>query len=305
MKNKNKKIFSAALLIAGFTFIGFCGCDQLPSTVSSKIFPIVIEQGALLGNGQEGFPNKQFAVIKTAEEWENLKTQLNSVNNVTDNFTETNIDFSLYQVIFVIDEIKGNGGWSIDVTDITEYSDSIVVTVSNLKTGNVSDVITQPFEVVKIPVTYKPIIFNDLTVSNPDPEGEQIVPDVIGRYFFLGRGHEYFPNKQFSVIKTEEEWINLKTLIDSVGYPASNKPTVTDIDFSSYMVIFVVDDMKPFYYIEITNITEYLDKIVVTVSNLETGSIIDTSMQTCEIVKIPVSSKPIIFNDLTVSNNEN
>jgi len=127
----------------------------------------VIAQGDLYGNGAEGF-TKQFSVITTETDWENLKTQLNSVNNVTQHFTETNIDFSLYQVIFIIDKVKGNGGWSIDVTDVTEYTDKIVITVSNVRTGGMTCVMTQPFQIVKIPVSNKPIIFNDLTLLSND-----------------------------------------------------------------------------------------------------------------------------------------
>ena len=173
MKKNFYKIVPAFLLVFFFTATSFSGCekgnnnqiDEFPR----KLTPILIAQNALIiGEGSlymDWFPNKQFSVINTEADWNNLIVQLNSENNVTDNFTETNIDFSLYQVIFVIDEVKGNGGWSIDVTDVTENTDEIVVAISNLKTGNATSVVTQPFQIVKVPVSNKPIIFNDLTTS--------------------------------------------------------------------------------------------------------------------------------------------
>jgi hypothetical protein len=81
-------------------------------------------------------------------------------------FTETKIDFSTYQVIAVFDEVKGNGGWSIDITGITEWQDKMLISVTNLKKGDLTSVITQPFQIVKIPVAEKEIEFEfefDLT----------------------------------------------------------------------------------------------------------------------------------------------
>jgi hypothetical protein len=119
---------------------------------------VLIAQGVLHGNGQEGI-SKQNTVITTETEWENLQTAMNTVNNVTDGFAETDIDFSKYQIIAVFDEIRPNGGWTIDITDITEYTDSIVVSYTNLEIGNGTKVITQPFYIVKIPKSNKMIVF--------------------------------------------------------------------------------------------------------------------------------------------------
>jgi len=117
---------------------------------------VLIAKGNLTGS--EGIP-KQNLVITTQTDWENLITAMNSVNNVSDSFAEINIDFSKYQVIAVFDEVKSNGGWSVDITDITENTDSVVVLIENLKRGDSTSVVTQPFYIVKIPVSEKPIVF--------------------------------------------------------------------------------------------------------------------------------------------------
>jgi hypothetical protein len=189
-----KKIYTtetlSVLLIAVLIFLTtgfFSGCDGTTTTVpDDTIIPVIIGQGSLSGNGAEGF-TKQFTAITTETDWENLKTQLNSVNSVTDNFTETDIDFSLYQVIFVIDEIKSNGGWSVDITDITENSNNIVVTVSNLQTGNITSVMTQPFQIVKIPVSNKPVIFNDLTSEEELTECDSLYHYYDGEKIFVNQ----------------------------------------------------------------------------------------------------------------------
>ena len=116
--------------------------------------PILIGQGNLYGNGGEKIP-QQNIVITNSEEWEILKTAMNCVHT----FTTAFVDFSTYQVIAVFDEIKGTGGWTIDIVDVTEYSDKIVVEVTNLEKGDDTCIMTQPFHIVKIPVSCKEIVF--------------------------------------------------------------------------------------------------------------------------------------------------
>ena len=125
------------------------------------IAPVSIGQGSLYGAGSEGI-TKQNLVITDQTAWDNLVTAMNSVNNESRNFTETTIDFSKYQVLAVFDHVKGSGGWSIDMTDVTEYRDEIVVTVENLQKGDATRLITQPYHIVKMPVSDKKIVFKEV-----------------------------------------------------------------------------------------------------------------------------------------------
>lgn len=118
----------------------------------------VIGTGNLFGNGAEGI-GEQNLVIATTEAWNDLMTQMNSVNNVTDEFTETNIDFTQYKLIAVFDEIRGNGGYGIDL-DIWSTINEMVVQVTDLAPqGIATTVITQPFHIVKIALSDLPIVF--------------------------------------------------------------------------------------------------------------------------------------------------
>ena len=122
-----------------------------------------IAQANLYGNGEEGF-SQQGIAIKTVSEWEVFKQKMSRANNVVDAyFTETDIDFSAYQIIAVFDEVKGNGGWTIDITGIAEWQDKILISVANLKKGGAASVITQPCQIVKIPVSEKEVEFDKET----------------------------------------------------------------------------------------------------------------------------------------------
>ena len=118
----------------------------------------LIAKENLHGNGAEGI-SEQNLIISDQTTWNNLITQMNSVNNVSDNFTKTDIDFSEYKIIAVFDEIKENGGHILEL-NIVWNSENIIVNITDLvPEGNATSVITQPFYIVKIQNTDLPIIF--------------------------------------------------------------------------------------------------------------------------------------------------
>jgi hypothetical protein len=146
---------------------------------------VLIAQGVLCG--RESII-KQNIVITTKTDWENLKTAMNTVNNVTDSFADIDIDFSKYQIIAVFDKLKVNGGWTIDITDITEYANSLEVTVRNLKTGDSTITITRPYYIVQIPVNKKNVVFQ-METSDEEPK---LGCDCKDELFYY-----YRDNKQF------------------------------------------------------------------------------------------------------------
>lgn len=119
---------------------------------------VLIGKGELYGNGAENIP-RQNIVLYNQSDWNNLIQKMNTVNPVSREFSETNIDFNNFQVIAVFDEIKRSGGHSIDITEITENEDTIVVRVQNLNTGGGISVMTQPYHIVKIPKSKKAVVF--------------------------------------------------------------------------------------------------------------------------------------------------
>jgi len=118
----------------------------------------LIAKDNLYGNGDEGI-TKENLVITDEASWNDLISKMDAVNNVSDSFAETDIDFDEFQIIAVFEDLKGSGGYEIEL-DIGSNSDNIVVTVNEIvPTGNVTTVITQPFHIVKIPVNNLSVIF--------------------------------------------------------------------------------------------------------------------------------------------------
>jgi hypothetical protein len=141
----------------------FFGCNNnddefLPLTIA----PTLIGNGNLYGNGEENI-TKQNLIISRNNEWTELMSKMNTVNNETDNFTETEIDFSNFILLAVFDEIKRNGGYTVAIKNVVENKNDLTVTIQHLApNGRVSTVITQPYHIVKIHKTEKKIIFNEI-----------------------------------------------------------------------------------------------------------------------------------------------
>lgn len=157
------------LILIFFSFILFsCNKDEEVAPIVTPFEPIIINS-ELVGKGQIGTDVvvQQNTIINSEPMWLSFKNQLDAFfianglgNYFTETFfTETNIDFTNYTVIVVIDQWYSYGGHSIDITAIMEYETNIIVTVENLQEGNTSPIAIQPYHIVKIPKATKPIVF--------------------------------------------------------------------------------------------------------------------------------------------------
>jgi hypothetical protein len=139
-------------------FIGLMtSCSETDEDLNPINFT-AIGQKNLYGSGRENII-QQNLIISDSNTWNELMTKINSVNNNSEGFTETNIDFANFMVIAVFDKVYGNGGHSIDITKITETENKIIVTIDNVLKGDATLVMTQPYHIVKIKKTDKLIIF--------------------------------------------------------------------------------------------------------------------------------------------------
>ena len=160
-----KKLF---LLLFSLMVIS-CNDDDVEPVIIPPFVPVVIEPILISKRSINSTLDivQQNTVFNSEINWNLLLNQFDAPfisiglgNYFTESyFEETVIDFTNYTVIVVIDRIYGNGGHSIDITNITEFETTIVVTVENLQTGNTSSVVTQPYHIVKIPKATKPIVF--------------------------------------------------------------------------------------------------------------------------------------------------
>ncbi len=145
------------ILIVSIFFIVSCNNNETDTTFQPvEIIPTLIGKGSLSGN--EGISQSNL-VIQNQTDWQNLMNQMDSNGNFTDTFSETDIDFENFMIIAIFDQVHGNDGWTIDIINITENENNIVITIDNLETGGLGGVITQPFHIVKISISNKPIVF--------------------------------------------------------------------------------------------------------------------------------------------------
>ncbi|HLW41081.1 MAG TPA: protease complex subunit PrcB family protein [Flavobacterium sp.] len=97
-------------------------------------------------------PPPQSTTVKNQTEW----------NQLSDLFYEdfsANVDFNTHQLIVIFDEPRPDGGYSISVHSITENSSNIIVTVQTHQSDIATQQPIQPFCIVKIPASNKPVSF--------------------------------------------------------------------------------------------------------------------------------------------------
>ena len=138
-----------------------CSQKLTPIKNSQEQFtPTTIAKGELHGAGEEGI-TKSTVVIKDESTWNALMAKMNAVNPVTESFTETSIDFSKYHLIAVFESLKNTGGFSIEVNCL-ETPDKIRVQCKTIgPSGFATMIMTQPYYIIKIPITGKDIVIED------------------------------------------------------------------------------------------------------------------------------------------------
>ena len=133
-----------------------------------------------------------------------------------------------------------------------------------------------------------------LSCSNSDDSftPQNITPILIGKGSLMGSEGI---NPQNLVINNQQDWNNIINLIDQ--FRLNNFTETTNVDFNTYQLIAVFDEVygSPTYQINISSIVENLNNITVTVEKIYKPSIASVMTQEFHIVKIPKSSKPVIF----------
>lgn len=146
-----KKIVFVALIL--FSVIGCQSDDNTPSVPGNNTpMPIAftdITKGALTGDpvaaGNFVFLNQ--------ETWNTFKEQTGVGGNAL-------VDFSMHEVIAVVDEVHQSSGYSIEITSITKLDNKLTVQLKKtVADGSVPAPDTQPLHVVRINKMGLPIVF--------------------------------------------------------------------------------------------------------------------------------------------------
>ncbi len=121
---------------------------------------------------------------------------------------------------------------------------------------------------------------------------QTITPILIAKGQLMG-SENILP--QNVVYYNSADWNNTINLIDQ--FRLANFTETTNVDFNTYQLIAVFDEVygNPTNKINISSIAENLNNITVTVEKIYQPSIATVMTQEFHIVKIPKSSKPVIF----------
>lgn len=148
--------FLKSLVLVLVVFFASCSDQEKGASVQPVDLDfIVIGKGTLQGAGQEGVEEANLVITNDAD-WQMLISQMNMVNNVTEGFTQTAIDFDESMVIAVFLEVKPSG-WEVAISMIVQSDDTL--TVSTTEEIFAVAALTQPFHIVMIPTTSKEIVF--------------------------------------------------------------------------------------------------------------------------------------------------
>ncbi|MBT8376807.1 MAG: protease complex subunit PrcB family protein [Bacteroidia bacterium] len=151
---QTKYIIYTWLWIGALTTLG---CSNTENPNDTIVYDL-ISKGNLYGDGAEGI-TQQNMIITTQLSWNALVSQMNTVNNVSDEFENLPIDYTSSTVIAVFDEVKSNGGYELELEIYSNQEQIEIQIISTSPGGNATTVITQPYIIVKIPKTDLPIQF--------------------------------------------------------------------------------------------------------------------------------------------------
>ena len=144
------------LFFAIITLITLNSCSESDNTPSPFV-PVTITP-VLIGKGNDISGLTQISLkITNQTDWNTLLSSMNSVSNT---FAQTTIDFVNYNIIAIIDDERPCTNFSINIDSITEYENNITVQYSSSgDINNCFNAVVQPYHIVKIPKSSKPVIF--------------------------------------------------------------------------------------------------------------------------------------------------
>lgn len=293
MKRLSKTIKMAVALALIFA-VSACN-DKEEETSGNDDFPKAVEfttigRCSLSETGGERISKENLAITSTSE-WEAFKTKIGDAHSCPVNdFLTMEIDFSAYQVIAIIEDVKPHGGYSIDITAITEDVDHIVVDVVTRSSVPAPDIEIQPFCLALMPASEKKIVFEH--TENDFPKTIEFT--TIGECY-MSTGAGSFPKENF-VVTSSSEWEALKTKIGDAHFCPVNDFLTMEIDFSAYQLIAAIEEVKGGgWSIHITTITEYVDEIVVEIITRHPIHGTTEDNQPFHLALMPASNKEIVF----------
>jgi hypothetical protein len=142
------KTFIVSLVLLSIVSCTSNDDDFEPQTIT----PILIGEGT-----NSGTAVKSNLVITNQADWTQLMNLLTPSN--TNNFTQKNIDFTKFDLLVSIDGVRPSTGYSISISKVVENRSNVTATITSTFGGSGYTIFSQPFYIVKIPKSNKPIVF--------------------------------------------------------------------------------------------------------------------------------------------------
>lgn len=117
-------------------------------TLIDVVYPTIIEEGNLMGAGEEGF-DQQVVEVKSAEDYYLVFKQMNMVNKVEVELDINSFHFDQNQLFIAFDKVRTTGGYSLKVMGVNVAS-SVFEIKSIAPTGPAIEVLTQPYVFISI-----------------------------------------------------------------------------------------------------------------------------------------------------------
>lgn len=151
MKVVKKMIF---LTLTG-VYIGLINSCVVVSIPDGKEEVVVehelICNGNLYGAGEENL-TEQKIIISSQSELESLMDKMSSINPMKCSDLLMTIDLAQNDLIFILDRVRGSGGFSIEITDVSSNDDLVTIYYSILEPqGMAPSVMSQPYLFEKLP----------------------------------------------------------------------------------------------------------------------------------------------------------
>lgn len=136
-----------SLILSVFLWIGNA-CVVIKIPPKPQIATLMNEEictDELYGAGEEGL-EAQMIVIESQEELESLLEKMSRINPTKCSDILMTMDFSEYDLIFILDEVHGTGGFDVEISSVTKLEDLVTVTYKKTSpSGNAATVMTQPY----------------------------------------------------------------------------------------------------------------------------------------------------------------
>ncbi|WP_372917557.1 protease complex subunit PrcB family protein [Salegentibacter sp.] len=154
MKSVEKSLSKSFLIILSFLIFTSCSEDDIPDGDEIQFESIAQHY---LSTGEE--LREQQLVIRDRESWEELLTQMESINDQAQYFSRKEFNFSEEILLVVLDKFRANGGHSIEIPKILESDTQVNAIVKKPENGNPTTMVMQPYHIVSIDKTSKDIRF--------------------------------------------------------------------------------------------------------------------------------------------------